>query len=1402
MTDTDQPPVPQPDVPKPDVPKPDVPKPDVPQSPVPQSPMQEPAPAGAPPRPTSERWQPLRLGLIDLFYYDDEQFWFHDGRLLLRGNNGTGKSKVLALTLPFLLDGSTAPRRVEPDADPKKRMDWNLLLGGAHPHSERTGYSWAEFGRVDADGTEHFTTLGIGLKAAAGRGVVKTWWFTSTRRIGDLRLLDESRIVLTQERLRDELASTSAGQVHTTQAAYRRAVDEALFRLGEERYGALIDLLIQLRQPQLSKKPDEKALSAALTEALAPLDQAVVADVAESFRSLEDERDGIAAAKDTLGAAEAFLGHYRDYAKVASRRHTTTVRLANSAYEQAGRDLREAEEQLSRATTEVEHLARRQLDAEERRSTLQGQEQALQASPEMREADRLDEADRDAREAERNAAQAGEEAQQAAATARRETEEAAAAARHVEASRADADRHEVAAGRQAGPAGLQPEHADIAGDEETARRALARRRERIRHVRGLIEAAQRARTIADHQRTVLDTAQSEEAERAETLRAVHERVETAVAAYGEAVQAHLGGLELMELDRGIDELSELSHHWARSVVGTPPVSAALDAAAATARDRIGRERAAAAHAAGRLSEELDAVRTRIAELEAGRAPEPPSASSRDAHRRDDRHGAPLWWLADFADAVPEGDRAGVEAALQSAGLLDAWVFPDGTMAADGDVVLGPAGPESTPSLAEVLVPATGPEESVGAEAVRAVLSRIGWGEVSGAGWWIDGQGRWGAGPARGSWTKDRAEYLGASAREAHRRELLGELRGRAAELETECTALADRVAAADEQTRQVERERAGYPAARERELSSVHDRAVAAQQEADLAQAKVDAALTVWERAADAADWEARELDEQAWELGVGTTTAQTDDALAAVSAYEVTLVEVRRAARAVVDAATAQERADRRAAEATALQERREVTHRDLRTRAAAGRARYQALHETVGASVAELQARLGEATAALEATAAELKTVGTEQLTAASTQGRLEENVRDLGRRRGEMAAEREGTIEALRAFAETGLLRVALPDLALPAAEDPEGWSLTAGLGLARSAEQHLHEIAETDEAWASVQQRVSGATTELSQQMSRHGHTAFTEQRGDVLLVRVRWVHEEVDIDHLVERLDQDVTDRERLLSAREREILENHLVNEVAGHLHELLLTAEGQIDRMNRELAERRTSTGMQLRVRWREHGDAPAGLAAARRLMLRSDATWTPEDRTAIGEFLQARIAEIRQSDPTGAWQEHLEQALDYRKWHTFVVERRQNGHWRSASGPASGGERALAVSVPLFAAASAHYNSASDHAPRLILLDEAFAGIDDDSRAKSLGLLATFDLDVVMTSEREWGCYPEVPGLSIAQLSRIEGIDAVGVTRWRWDGRRRHRQSEVADSARAGARTPPTSDGETLFG
>lgn len=1357
--------------------------------------------ADALPHPSRQRWQPLRIGLVDLFYYDDEQFWFHDGRLLLRGNNGTGKSKVLALTLPFLLDGSVLPRRVEPDADSKKRMEWNLLLGGAHPQPERTGYTWAEFGRIDEDGSEHFLTLGIGLKAAAGRGIVKTWYFTSDRRIGDLRLVDDNRVVLTQERLRDELAATQSGQVHATQEAYRRAVDEALFRLGESRYSALIDLLIQLRQPQLSKKPNEKALSAALTEALAPLDQAVVADVAESFRSLEEERTGIAAARETLGAAQEFLGHYRAYARVAARRHATAVREANSAYEWAGRNLRDAEGELASARAEVVRLEHRRAELSTTQSTLDGEKQALHESAAMQDARRLTDAEQDAEQAAARARAAAEEAEHARRTADRERDELVAAERSHDEQAAAVTRHRENAAALAVPAGLAADHDELFVSKDAARRALTRRREQIQHVRGLVQSAKAAAEQASRRLSALDTAEAEASQRGERMASAEKAAEAAAAAHRDGIRRYLSGLRLLAVPDGLEERAEA---WASTLEGEPPVREAVTAAADEARGRGERERIAAEHEQRRLSEQLAQLRVEISDLESGRDPEPPATPGRDATSRVNRPGAPLWRVAEFRDEVSDGQRAGIEAALASAGLLDAWIFPDGTLGTDDDVILGPGGAPASSSLGILLAPAVGPDEQIGADAVAAVLDRIGVGETSQTALWIDADGRWGSGPARGSWHKDRAEFIGAGAREAHRRELLHRLRADEDQLSTDLAFAQKQVTAAVGLLDDVTRERDAYPAASERVVIDAHRATRTAQEEQERAQLRADQARDHWQQATAEAAQAADDLHDQAAQLALGSTDEQLDAASEAITAYSEVLAELHGATQVLVGMQTVREQARRRAADAAESTHRREQESAGLRDEAASLRARFETLRSTVGASVAELQERLSAVESALKQTARQVVTNHDEQVKTAASVGRLEQKVRGCEAEREQTAQTREAEVRRIRAFVGTGLLRVALPDLEAPDSDAPDAWHVTTAVALARGAEQRLDGADESDDAWSRAQQRVSSAATELSGQMSRHGHTSFVEQHDDVMVARVRYLNDEIAVDQLADRLAADVADRERLLSAREREILENHLVSEVAGHLHELLLAAEEQIDRMNRELAARRTSTGMQLRVRWRERTDGPVGLAKTRELMLRSDATWTAADRTAIGDFLQGRMAEVRQSDPTGGWQEHLEQALDYRHWHGFIVERLQNGQWRSASGPASGGEKALAVSVPLFAAASAHYNSASDLAPRLILLDEAFAGVDDDSRAKSLGLLATFDLDVVMTSEREWGCYPQVPGLSIAQLSRIDGVDAVGVTRWRWDGRRRDRLDEVAPAATAAGIPAPArpDDDATLFG
>jgi hypothetical protein len=464
-----------------------------------------------------------------------------------------------------------------------------------------------------------------------------------------------------------------------------------------------------------------------------------------------------------------------------------------------------------------------------------------------------------------------------------------------------------------------------------------------------------------------------------------------------------------------------------------------------------------------------------------------------------------------------------------------------------------------------------------------------------------------------------------------------------------------------------------------------------------------------------------------------------------------------------------------------------------------AAAAERRDTLQMSAGAAIAELERRLAEAARALDANDAARR----------STEERLGEAQRRYGAaeaRSGELRGQLEAVTESrlsavdrLRRFATTGLIAVALPELD---AIGPDGdWNVTGALRLAREIEQALFADPDEDTRWQRLQRQVTDELGALADALRRHGNNAAASFREEGIVVEVTFRAHTTSLPELAAALADEVQERQRLLDAHEREILENHLVGEVASSLQELITAAEQRLADTNKELADRPTSTGMQLRLRWIADPAGPDGLADARARLLRQTAdAWSEADRAAVGSFLQNQINAIRAQDATGTWLEHLTHALDYRGWHRFAIERRQGDRWCSASGPSSGGERVLAASVPLFAAASSHYSSAANpQAPRLVMLDEAFAGVDDRARAKCLGLLSAFDLDVMMTSEREWGCYAEVPGLAIAQLSRIDGVAAVLVSRWEWDGAELVRGEPAPEAPLMNA--PPPPDGPQLW-
>lgn len=1358
------------------------------------------------PQPELSRWQPLRLGLVDLFHYDSEEFQFRDGHLLLRGNNGTGKSKVLSLTLPFLFDAQIKSSRIEPDGDAGKKMAWNLLLG---KHERRLGYVWVEFGRRGEDGREHFVTLGCGLSAVAARPQVDSWYFVADdiRIGGELWLTNPQGAVLTRERLQEALAGH--GQVFPTAEAYRRAVDERLFRLGPARYAALMDTLIQLRQPQLSKRPDEANLSNALTEALPPLPGDLLGDVADALNQLEEYRQELDEYTALAKAVGQFNQRYRVYAGTRARREARRLRGAQTEFDKASQALNAAAVEWAGAQQQ-EQLHRQQheqLEGSLRRD--RASLKTLETDPVMRDARRLDEAKQLAESRRKEATQADQALADAAGKLKRESALLAQrVAQADQASHALATTHAATAtaaeacglatdfGQDAAPLAdaefvAQQDAPSWQAIQRQLRALVTRRRQHLILLRrrlGEVDEAQRHQQQAQEQHD----ARAGEFEDATTRRLEADAaVEQQGAALVDAWQRHFDGLEQLRPADPDAALAALAD-WVAAPAGDNPARSALLAAQQIVSERFAGRASAHNQRHRELNGERDELRAEQQRLEQGEDAVPPAPTYRDAAARLERPGAPLWQLLDFREDIPASQRAGLEAALEASGLLDAWVAPDGLLhAADGapwhDSALV-ARQAQAASLADWLIPAG--NATVAASVVAALLQSIACAdaEPAQAEAWVAPDGRFRIGPLAGAWSKPAAGFIGYAARAAARQRRLGEIAQRVEEIDQALAIVAKERERLEQQRKQAAIEWNTAPGddsvrAAHIEAAAAARAFTAAEQALQKARASLAQAEQHWRETHEQLTADATDL-----QLPADKTALETVDA--ALNGFQESLQQLFLAAQALRHMLPELAEQRQRETEATAHAALCRGQAAERRAQAEEAQAAWQTLFETVGMKVEELQQRLEATRKAVERDEAEQKQVAEKLRCAGEARAKAEQKQDDCATTLEERRLTRQEAVAALHGFAASGLLAIAVPDIDQP--DVAAAWTIESALTLARRAEQVLAEVKAEDADWNRIQNQTSEDFSELLRSLSALGQQAHGTSTDYGLVVSIVYRNRDEPPDRLEALLANEIAQRRELLTANERKLLENHLQAEVASIIQQLLRDAELHLAEINAELEKRPTSTGVRFRLVWEalaEGSDgAPVGLEAARKRLLNTSAdAWSADDRRVVGDMLQSRIAAERtraDSEGGSSLLEQLARALDYRRWHRFRVERWQEGRWGRLSGPASSGERALGLTVPLFAAVSSHYSQGGQggyrDAPRLVLLDEAFAGIDREARAHCMALIREFDLDFVMTSESEWGCYAELPGVSICHLLRREGIDAVHVSRWTWDGRARRQEAD----------------------
>ena len=1360
------------------------------------------------------RFKPTRAGIINLWDYVDEEFAFADGRLALRGHNGSGKTKALEVLFPFVLDGSLDARRLDPFSGENRTMKANLLYRG---QDAEHGYVWMEFARPG-----EVVTLIIGLYAHKNRERPKPSFFVSDQRMGvDFGLLSADSRPLTPKQLIAVLGREA--HLGDRKGAYQDAVDARLFGLGRERYLQLLDLLIALRRPLLAKDLDPAKVSDTLTAGLSPVDEDLVEQAARDFENLaavQQQYDDLAAA-DT--AVQAFLEHYVGYLRVHTRHqldqvaartatatsHVVAITSATREVTRAERAEQTASEDAEAAKIAVQTLDARVFSLKNRDAYKDHEKLALRRS----------QLDKDSRTLEEDASRL-QRARKNVADLTREADE-------VDGKLADrdraSDRHLRDLIEAAEFAGLTRggEPADSGAELATTAKALVvQRRSEISEVRAAISRLAEAERDRGNAEAAAGRAQQSLAQREHSCEVAEQRLALARADVAEQLRSWA------ERWTGPEQVAVVTVSQGAALLAAAAETGEADAPTLSELfTALTAERSAALIAQAEQCRNEDAqlggqesIKQAQRETIAAEHDDAPPDSDQRPAERDGRQGAPLWQLVNFPEHLDDDSAAALEGALYGAGLLTAWLHPEPAQtqaaiaAAQADGYLEPLPPAERPAgptLADLLVPER--QGLVSQDRIRAVLASIALAdqlpaEADVSYPVVTTKAQFSYGPHLGARPKPAPEFIGATNRAHRRLARLAELDRELAELARQRTDRAERLARLADAQADFGRARAELP-----KVTPVTAAIQAVAQASTLlgeGRERLREATAALDKAVAELESRHRRLRNTGADRDLPTDPERVDAVAVAVGDFEQAASDLVRARH---DVAQWREDLARRRDRVAQLTSENDDAAEVLLERQAEHAAETEKLNVEERVSGAEYEQIRDEIFAAERDQRAAGKLSREAEKAARDEHDKLTKARVELENSRTNLAGALAELTTAATAFGPYahGDLRPLL-SVTQAAPWPPAGQWPDPAQGAALLADRPANDteppepvtairamlpadavtILDAFTAATKGGRAVSDGTMKNSVDRMWDAYRVFenalktgedgyqADLSGDApFIVDVVTNAGRVPAAVFARRISEEVATQGVLLEERERTVLEDSLLTALAQQIHSRVLAAKDLVAEMDADTRYKPMSSGLAVGIRWVRSEQLTEQQVTVSRLLDRDAASLGGDGLTELRGLLRAMIHDHRARNPRDTYREVLGSVLDYRSWHTFELRLLQPGApaerlTRKKHSQMSGGEKSATIHLPLFAAANALYSSSKPTCPRLVALDEAFAGIDDKFKPELLGLTVQFDLDLFMTGHDLWITFPTVPAIAHYDLEHDKAGHTLSALLAVWDG------------------------------
>lgn len=1343
----------------------------------------------------NSRWQANKIGLINFWYYDEQEFPFVKGRMLLRGSNGSGKSVTMQSVVPLLLDGNMSPERLDPFGSRDRKMS-SYLLEENDGREERTGYLYLEFKRRDS-GT--YLTIGMGIRARKGKPMDK-WYFSLTdgRRIGkDFFLYKDmgEKVTLSKKELENRVAE--GGRVFDRQVEYMDYVNRQIFGFETtDEYKEMVDLLIQLRTPKLSKDFKPSVINEILSDSLQPLSDEDLRPMSEAIENMDTMNMNLKGRKEAKQAAEKINAVFQKYNKLLLWEKADKYLQSQQKLQQLLKEQKAYQENYAACQNRIEELEQKIQHLNEKKETLEKEKESLNKSDAVglktRESQLKDEIEAHSKKLEdKKVSLASKEEKYREVEEQIKEEEGRKYEKEKELEGLFQEMQEEAEAMSFQEFSFLKdelnEHIESPFKFDLHRQQFDLTRKAINEGEKLLEELreldrQKDEMIQKREQLVrsLDSLQRKISELESLLIQVGNEWKEALYQWNEAnSELKLERTLLGELSTFADSYDETSDFAAvRQTVAGKWIEKQSMLDSLLHANRLAREEA---------KEELTLQQVQLTEWENQKEPQPERSEAVIRNRkRLEEEGIPyqeFYKVIEFGAGLDDETCNHLEEALLKMGILDAIVVDEQykqqvltSVKGCEDRYLFAGKSSAGKSLLDVLELNEEVNDIFSNQRLTSILSTIAYdGEDLLS---VSADGSYQMGVLAGTITGEhQAGFLGTKARERNRLAKIEECKRIIAEIVA-------KIAALEQEQELLSR--------RKEVLKEEYDRLP---DDTDLRVALRQ--LLEQEREADQLRLENKELEEKltafmeqikekrkaaiaiAEKLYLNCSYEVFQNAKSAAEDYDKNLMALKSAHELLVrsveylkerrmhlddlDFDMEQIRYDIREQEKQIR--RKEEERKSILEQLAL--TDYDAIKDRLDACVAWLgsyQEKFSNCLKAKTQSEDEAKLIETNRVENEEKIALSEKKVAFYSK-----VYEQERQLEYVQLPEEIPDEVKRICDYLMTDIKNTDKDTII----------RNLNQVYFENKGFlADYQLTQNELFGELDEDEKIDGYSA---KRMDII---ARYQGVKVTFSSLLTHLEEDIKELETLLKDGDRELFEDILANTVSRKIRGKINASNTWVQKMNTLMNAMNTSSGLKLSLKWRSKTAEKEDQLDTNELvtLLKKDyRLMSEEEATKLSSHFRSKVEEARRSarDSVGmvSFYQIMKETLDYRKWFEFQLFSQKTGERQkeltnSVFGTFSGGEKAMSMYVPLFSAVVAKYQGGREDAPRLISLDEAFAGVDNKNIRDMFRLMTEFEFDFIINSQVLWGDCDTLDALAIYQLIRPENAKFVTVMPYLWNG------------------------------